>query len=396
MFHPIFGALDRYPYMEDMLRQGLAGLPTGNGWSPPPSTSAAAAAISQGRDEVGAAETSETKNMASDGPLSGLRVLELCDEKGQFCGKLLADLGADVVKIEPPGGQSTRAVGPFLDDLPHRERSLSFWHYNVSKRGVTLNLELAEGRELFRRLATTADVVLESLPPGYLPNLELGYEQLSKLNPKLVMCSLTPFGQTGPWRDFATSDLLQLAAGGLMGCCGYEEADVPDAPPIAPGGGQAWHTGSHYAAIAILSALIFRARTGQGQYIDASVHDACALTTENHIPLYIYMGQVVRRQTGRHASPTPTLRTLYRCKDDKYVNIQAIAPTISPRQLKSLAEWMNRYGLAEDLLDEGYQDKMAMAAMKKRTCRTRRPSLRGECRPGIPEATTPPSPFCPP
>ena len=119
---------------------------------------------------------------------------------------------------------------------------------------------------------------------------------------------------------------------------------------------QAWHTGSHYAAIAILSALIFRARTGQGQYIDASVHDACALTTENHIPLYIYMGQVVRRQTGRHASPTPTLRTLYRCKDDKYVNIQAIAPTISPRQLKSLAEWMNRYGLAEDLLDEGYQD----------------------------------------
>ncbi|MFQ6027604.1 MAG: CaiB/BaiF CoA transferase family protein, partial [Dehalococcoidia bacterium] len=345
--------MDRYPYMEEMLQQGLDGRPTGNGLSQPQPTPSAGAGIDS---RPGGVNVAETRVGASAGPLSGLRVLELCDEKGQFCGKLLADLGADVIKIEPPGGQSTRAVGPFLDDLPHRERSLSFWHYNASKRGVSLNLESAEGRELFRRLAATADVVLESLPPGYLPGLDLGYEQLRELNPKLIMCSLTPYGQTGPWADYATSDLLQLAAGGMMGCCGYEEADVPDAPPIAPGGGQAWHTGSHYAGIAILSALIFRARTGQGQYIDASVHDACALTTENHVPLYIYTGDVVRRQTGRHASPTPTLRTLYRCKDDKYVNIQIIAPTISPRQLKSLAEWMDRHGLAGDLLEESYQD----------------------------------------
>ncbi|MCZ6535763.1 MAG: CoA transferase, partial [Chloroflexi bacterium] len=339
--------MDRYPYMEEMLQKGLDGLQTRNGLPQSQSVPWAHAEIGQEPGEVDAAETREN---ASTGPLAGLRVLELCDEKGQFSGKLMADLGADVVKIEPPGGQSTRAVGPFLNDLPHRECSLSFWHYNASKRGVTLNLESAEGRELFRRLGATADVVLESLPPGYLPSLDLGYEQLRDLNPKLVMCSLTPFGQTGPWRDYATSDLLQLAAGGQMSCCGYEEADVPDAPPIAPGGGQAWHTGSHYACIAILSALIFRARTGQGQYIDASVHDACALTTENHVPVYIYTEQVVRRQTGRHASPTPTLRTLYRCKDDKYVNIQAIAATVSPRQLRSLAEWMNRYGMAGDLL----------------------------------------------
>ena len=89
------------------------------------------------------------------GPLAGLRVLELADEKGQFCGKLLGDLGADVVKIEPPGGEPCRHVGPFLDDVPHPERSLSFWYYNTSKRGITLDLETADGRALFRRLAAT-------------------------------------------------------------------------------------------------------------------------------------------------------------------------------------------------------------------------------------------------
>ena len=128
------------------------------------------------------------------GPLSGLRVLELADEKGQFCGKLMGDLGADVVKIEPPGGEKTRRVGPFLDDIPHLERSLSFWHYNTSKRGVTLNLESADGRNLFGRLAANADIILETRAPGYLPSLGLGYDELSALNPRLIMCSLTPFG----------------------------------------------------------------------------------------------------------------------------------------------------------------------------------------------------------
>jgi len=199
----------------------------------------------------------------------------LADEKGQFCGKLMADLGADVLKIEPPGGQSTRSVGPFLDDIPHRERSLSFWHYNTSKRGITLNLDSPAGRELFRRLVSRADIVLETYPPGYLPSLGLGYDELSGLNARLIMCSLTPFGQTGPWRDYQTSDLLQLAAGGQMGCCGYDAEDVPKAPPIAPGGGNAWHIGSHFAYIAIMAAMCYRDMSGEGQYIDASIHEAC-------------------------------------------------------------------------------------------------------------------------
>jgi len=116
------------------------------------------------------------------GPLTGLRILELADESGQFCGKLLGDLGADVLKIEPPGGERCRRLGPFLDDIPHPERSLSFWYYNTSKRGITLALNTADGSALFRRLAATADVVLETFRPGYLASLGLDYEALSREN----------------------------------------------------------------------------------------------------------------------------------------------------------------------------------------------------------------------
>jgi len=294
------------------------------------------------------------------GPLTGLRILELADAKGQFCGKLLGDLGADVLKVEPPGGETTRQVGPFLDDLPHPERSLSFWYYNTSKRSITLNLETADGRHLFRRLAATADVILETLPPGYLAALDLGYEALGASNPGLIMCSLTPFGQTGPWRDYLTTDLLHMAAGGQMASCGYDAADVPNAPPIAPGGGNAWHMGCHYAYMAIMAALVYRTVTGRGQYIDASIHEACALTTEAAIPTYIYRKEVVRRQTGRHHAAGPTPRTQFRSKDGKYVTA-LVAGRLTPRYVKELAELLDSYGMAGDLKDPKYQDPKVIA-----------------------------------
>src|SRR4029450_9191376 len=160
-------------------------------------------------------------------------------------------------------GEATRRLGPFLDDIPHPERSLSFWYYNTSKRGITLNLETADGRQLLRRLGAAADVILETFPPGYLSSLGIGYESLREQNPGLIMCALTPFGQTGPWRDYLTSDLLHMAAGGQMASCGYDEVDSPGAPPIAPGGGNAWHMGCHYAYMAIMAALVSRTATGR-------------------------------------------------------------------------------------------------------------------------------------
>jgi crotonobetainyl-CoA:carnitine CoA-transferase CaiB-like acyl-CoA transferase len=299
---------------------------------------------------------------ALPGPLHGLRVLELADEKGQFCGKLMADLGADVIKIEPPGGQHTRLVGPFLDDIPHRERSLSFWHYNTSKRGITLNLEHPDGQALLRRLVPTADILLETYPPGYLSALGLGYDVLSSLNSRLIMCSLTPFGQTGPWRDFLSADLLQLAAGGQMSCCGYDPQDVPDAPPMAPGGGNAWHIGSHFAYMAILAAVYYRDMTGEGQYIDASIHEACALTTEAAGTTYIYTGKVVQRHTGRAASLDQSEPTQFQTQDGLWVNTTRTGFNLTPVRLQRLATMLDQYGLAQDLLDEQYQNPATIQA----------------------------------
>jgi len=295
------------------------------------------------------------------GPLAGLRILELADETGQFCGKLLGDLGADVVKIEPPGGERNRHVGPFLDDIPHPERSLSFWYYNTSKRGITLSLETADGRRLFRRLAATSDVILETFPPGFPASLGLDYDSLSLQNPRVIMCSLTPFGQTGPWRDYLSSDLLHMAAGGEMASSGYDQADAPNAPPIAPGGGNAWHMGGHFACMAIMAALVYRTVAGQGQYIDTSIHEACALTTEAAIANYIYRGEVVRRQTGRHHAAGPTPRTQFQAKDGTYV-CALVGGRLNPKYIGELADLLDSYGMAGDLRDPKYKDPAVIAA----------------------------------
>ena len=295
-----------------------------------------------------------------EGPLGDLRVIELTDEKGQWAGKLMGDLGADVIKIEPPQGAPERAIGPFLEDTPGPERSLHFWHYNTNKRGITLNLETPDGRDVLRRLVATADVLIESYAPGYLPGLGLGYEELRALNPRLVMCSLTDFGQSGPWRDYTGSDLVHLAAGGQMGCCGYDESELPDAPPIAPGGGNAWHMGSHYAYIAIAAAITHRDFTGEGQYIDTSVHGACALTTEMHVNTWVYTKQNVRRQTGRHAGVEPSAPAQFLCKDGRYVNFSA--NRITPAMLKTWVEWMDGYGFEHDLDDPKYQEAETITA----------------------------------
>ena len=295
------------------------------------------------------------------GPFAGLRILELADETGQFCGKLLGDLGADVIKIEPPGGEPCRRIGPFIDDIPHPERSLSFWYYNTSKRGITLNLDTADGRDLFRRLAATADVILETLRPGYLSSLACGYAALSQQKPDLILCSLTPFGQTGPWRDYLSSDLLHMAAGGEMASSGYDEEDSPNAPPIAPGGGNAWHMGCNFACMAIVAALVHRTVSGRGQYIDSSIHEACALTTEAAIANYIYRGEVLRRHTGRHHTAGPSPRTQFRASDGNYV-CALVGGRLNPKYIKELADLLDTNGMAGDLRDPKYQDQAVITA----------------------------------
>ncbi|MBI2872634.1 MAG: CoA transferase [Chloroflexi bacterium] len=285
------------------------------------------------------------------GALGDITVLELCDEKGQWVGKLLADMGARVIKVEPPGGDGARRVGPFKGDVPHPDRSLYFWQHNTSKQGITLDIRTGAGQEVLRRLVERADILLESFAPGYLDSLGLRYESLSRVNPRLIMTSLTGFGQTGPYRDYKTSDLVALALGGQMASCGYD--DVPGAPPIRPDGGHGYYIGSHYGVIGTLVALVFRDLTGQGQHIDASIHEACAGTTEAAVPWYIYRHQVPCRQTGRHHAVVPTPRTQYPTADGRLVSIFAVTRDLST-WLRMVA-WMEERGMAQDLRDEKYR-----------------------------------------
>src|SRR6516164_2072052 len=148
------------------------------------------------------------------GLLGAYRMLDLTNERGLLCGQILGDLGADVVKVEPPGGSAARGIGPFYEDRPHPDRSLFWWSFNRNKRGITLDLERAEGGALLRRLVERADVFIESEMPGTLARCGLGYDDLAKLNPRLIYVSITPFGQTGPKATWADADVVILAAGG--------------------------------------------------------------------------------------------------------------------------------------------------------------------------------------
>ena len=286
------------------------------------------------------------------GVLQGITVIELCGARGQFMAKLMGDMGARVIKIEPLGGAPERQIGPFMDDAPNPDRSLFFWAHNTSKESLELNIEAPEGQKIIRRLAATADVILEDFEPGYLPSLGLGYKNLSAGNERLVMTSLTAFGQDGPYRDYKSTDIVALAMGGIMHSCGYD--DLPGSPPIRPSGDHGDKIASHYGLMGTLAAIFNSHFSGKGQYIDVSAHEACNSTTEHALPTYLYEGENVFRQTGRHHSTTPTPKTLCKTSDGKYVIVFQLFNNL--HSWLSLVRWMGDVGMAEDLQEERYKD----------------------------------------
>jgi crotonobetainyl-CoA:carnitine CoA-transferase CaiB-like acyl-CoA transferase len=252
------------------------------------------------------------------GPLSDVRVIEVCGVLGQYAGKMLADMGADVIKVEPPAGSEARGVGPFVKDVPGPNRSLNFWYHNTNKRSVVLDLETsAADRDRFKALVATAQLVLEDGAPGALAAFGLGQAELRAANPGLIVCSITPFGQDGPWAQYRSSDLVGLALGGPMAMNGYSPEDVPGAPPIRGHGDQGYNTACQYALHGILAALFHRDRTGEGQHIDCSMHEALSQTVEVGMPHYLYARTDVVRQTARHAAARPTEPWLVTAGDGK-------------------------------------------------------------------------------
>jgi crotonobetainyl-CoA:carnitine CoA-transferase CaiB-like acyl-CoA transferase len=276
------------------------------------------------------------------GPLAGLRVVELASEHAAFAGKMLGDLGADVIVVEPPGGHASRAYGPFADDIEDPERSLWWWHYNTSKRGVVLDLDTPAGADQFRTLAAAADIVLEGETPEALAVRHLDHAELRAGHEELIWVSVTAFGRTGTRAHEPATDLTLLAGGGPVWSCGYDDHSLP---PVRGGGNQAFHIGSMFAVMAALTAVLARDVTGRGQHVDVSMHAAANVSTESGSYEWLVAQSTVLRQTGRHALPMITMPTQMLCADDRYVTTGF--PPRSQREFEALVDWIDHLGFRE-------------------------------------------------
>lgn len=244
--------------------------------------------------------------------LAGIRVLDMSAARNQYCGKLFSDMGADVILIEPPAGSDGRGIGPFFDSLPGSEVSIPFFYANTGKRSVVCDLDSEAGQVQFRKLAASADLIIETERPGVMARRGLGYDQLRAPRPSLVYVSITPFGQSGPCVDYAADDLTLLALGGMLHMGGYA-----DGTPQAMYGEQAYNAGSQFAAVAALTAIIAAERTGSGDFIDVSIHESIVMGLENAAQFYD-LERVVRPRAGGHGGVGGQLP----CKDG-YIYLMA-------------------------------------------------------------------------
>ena len=279
---------------------------------------------------------------AAGAMLDGIRILDLSEEPGFLAGKILGDLGADVIKLEPPGGDTFGRRGPYLGEIADPERSLRWLALNTSKRGITLALATPRGRELFRRLAARADVVLETAAPGALEALGLGWETLHAERPRLVWCSLTPFGRTGPYAGFRAHDLVLVAMGGNAALTGD-----PDRAPVRCTLPTAYYAAGPDAAAGIAMALYARERSGRGQLVDVSMQE-CQLATLVTAPGQYSLSPQLRGRTGARLGGT---REIWRAKDgDVSFGLRGGAARVP--SLVATVAWMAEEGMAPEWLRE--------------------------------------------
>mgnify|MGYP005814744437 CR=1 FL=1 len=266
-----------------------------------------------------------------DQPLEGIRVLELAEGvSGPYCGKLLADFGADVVKAERVAGDVARRMGPFPDDRPDPEQSALFLHLNTNKRGVTLDPATEAGRDLIRRFAAAVDVVIEAEAPGVLDGWGVGYESLRRENPGLVMTSITPFGQTGPYAHYRGEEIVYYAMGGPMNSTGLDERE-----PVKLAGNVISYQCGNVAATATLAAVLVAEQSGEGCHIDVSNLETQEGSIDRRLAYltgYAYNGGLPRREGTQRLTPAPM--GIYPCADG-YVQVITI-PAWVPRMLATL------------------------------------------------------------
>ncbi|MDP6716290.1 MAG: CoA transferase, partial [SAR202 cluster bacterium] len=272
-----------------------------------------------------------------DNALEGVRVLDLTHHvAGPQCTKLLADYGADVIKVERPSGDPARSMGPFQNDVPHPEKSGLFLHLNTNKRSMTVNLKHANGLGIVKELARESDIVIENFRPGHMDALGLGYDVLEKINPAVVLTSISNFGQTGPYRDMKSSDIVAYAMGGPMNITGHADYE----PLKLAGNIVATHAGS-VAAYATMVALWEAEDTGEGQHVDTSIYETQAGFRDRRV---IYL--TAHAYTGEsYSRPDPGYRVASGTKPcaDGFVNIMGFGP-----RFKNIAEMIGHPELADD------------------------------------------------
>jgi benzylsuccinate CoA-transferase BbsE subunit len=277
-----------------------------------------------------------------DVPLLSIRVLDLAGERASFCSKLLAGMGAEVVKIEPPGGDPSRATGPFRKSSSCPDSSLFFSYHNAGKKSITLDLEYSRGRELLKSLISQADVLVESFVPGYLESLGLHYTVLQTINPRIILASVTGFGQDGPCSRYKSCDLVSSAMGGQMFVCG-----TTDRYPLKLYGNQSSYVASLFSAVGILIALLQRRATGCGQWLDLSTHEAVTSTLEHVMMRYFNDGVVPERSGNVYWNGSASVLP---CKDG------FILLTFG-REWDTLIELVEYENMAEDLAEEKWKEE---------------------------------------
>jgi crotonobetainyl-CoA:carnitine CoA-transferase CaiB-like acyl-CoA transferase len=283
----------------------------------------------------------------SEAMLAGLRVVEIADEKAEYVGLTLAGLGAQVIKVEPPGGSPSRQIGPFLDDVVDTERSLYFWSYNRGKRSIVLDLDSDAGRRDLFSLLATADVFIDASPAGLHADTDLGAPDLETQFPDLLIARLSAFGDSGPWAHFHGSDLIHLALGGVVMNCGYDPQPdgTYDLPPIAPQMWHSYHIAGESLLIGILGALFHRARTGEAQRLSLAIHEAVSKNTELDLMNWVMRRVPLHRQTCRHAAETVSwVPTIQQTKDGRYFMLAGLGP----RERGHIAAFLARYGITID------------------------------------------------
>ncbi|MCW0211903.1 MAG: CoA transferase [Pseudonocardia sp.] len=285
-------------------------------------------------------------------PLTGITVVELDDGVAQYAGMLLAGLGADVIKVEPPGGSRARRASPFRAGVDDGEHSLPFRHYNAAKRSVVLDPGADADRAALESLVRAADILLDGLGPGGAAAIGLDDATLEALAPGLVHVVVTPFGLTGPWRDHLASDVVSMSLGGVTGQTGYDGVGDEPGRPITPVGHQARHFGGVLAAIYAVAALR-EPRSAGVRTLDVALHDSIAVSTEIPVSMWEFGGQEVFRHTGRHAAAVlHNPEWQFRCADGGY--LCALTLYLNDRRFAAILDWFDTTGFPHDLHAERF------------------------------------------